>query len=138
MRSFENQRRGVNDFVGVHAGDGASGHVACNVAASACRIQSDLPEAVEHFRQRFDGDPVQLNVLANAEVGDSVGVLAGEIGDGAQLAGSHHAVGNADAHHETLQCAANSALTAGYAGAVTLGIYAPPAEIGADPFGWDG
>ena len=49
-----------------------------------------------------------------------------------------HAVGNADAHHEALQGAAFAALAAGYARTVALGVNAPPAEIGADPFGRDG
>ena len=47
-----------------------------------------MPQAFENFRQRFDRDPVELNVLANGEIGDSVGVAAGEIGDGAQLMAS--------------------------------------------------
>ena len=50
---------------------------------------------------------------------------------------SHHAVGNADAHHEALQRPAFAAFAAGYSGAVSLGVNAPPAEISADPFGRD-
>ena len=81
---------------------------------------------------------MQLNILADGEVGDSVGVTAGEVGDRPQLVRSHHAVGNADAHHEALQRAAHAALAAGDARAVALGVNAPPAEVGADPFGGNG
>ena len=77
LRRLMYERRCVDDFVGVYAGDGASGHVADNIAAGSGGVESDLPEAVEDFGQRFDSDPVQLNVLADGEVGDSVGVLAG-------------------------------------------------------------
>src|SRR5436305_11240332 len=119
------QRRSIDNLVMVDPGHWASGHVAHNVAASASRVESYLPESVENFRERFDGDPVQLNVLANSEVGDSVGVLAGEVGDGAELPRGHHAVGNADANHEALQRFADSACSPGYASAVALGVNAP-------------
>ena len=81
---------------------------------------------------------MQLNVLTYGEVGDSVGVAASEVGDGTQLMRGHHAVGNADAHHEALQRTANSTLAAGYACTVSLGVNAPPAEISPDPFRRDG
>src|ERR1051326_9519444 len=77
---------------------------------------------------------MQLNILTNREVGNSVGVAAREGGDGAQLMRSHHAVRNPDAHHEPLQSAAFPALPTRYARAVALGVNAPPAEISADPF----
>src|SRR5580698_5867814 len=80
---------------------------------------------------------MQLNILADGQIGDAIGVAAGEVSDGAELPRSHHAVGDADANHETLQRLPYSALAAGYARAVTLGINAPPAEISSDPFGRD-
>ena len=81
---------------------------------------------------------MQLNILADGEIGDSVGVAASEIGDGVQLAGGDEAVGNANAHHEALQCLPYSAGAAGYAGSIALRVDAPPAEIGSDPFRGDG
>src|SRR5208282_1849530 len=76
--------------------------------------------------------------LAYGEVGDSVSVLAGQVGDGEKLAGGHDAVGNADPHHEALQGAAHATLAPGDAGAVALRINAPPAKIRSDPFRRDG
>ena len=76
-RRFQHQRRCVDDFVGIDACDRASGHVTHHIAAGAGGVQANLPKAVENFRQRFDGDPVQLNILADGEVGDSVGVTGG-------------------------------------------------------------
>src|ERR1700739_4574381 len=61
-----------------------------------------------------------------------------EVGDGAQLAGSDEAVGNPDAHHESLQRPALSVLAAGDSCPVTLCVDAPPAEVSADPFRRDG
>ena len=137
-RGFEHQRRGIADFVGIDARNRAAGDVADDIAARSGRIQAHLPEAIEHLRQRFDGDPMQLNILTDGEVGDSVGVKAGEVGDGSKLAGGHDAIGNSDSHHEALERAAFAALPAGYTGAVALRVNAPPAEIGANPFGRDG
>ena len=77
---------------------------------------------------------MQLNILADGDVGNSVGVAAGEFGDGAQLAGAEQAVGDSNSHHEALQRPAFSALAAGYARSVTLGVDAPPAKVGAEPF----
>src|SRR5579872_280248 len=136
-RSFQHERRSVDDFVCVNARDGASSHIAYNVTASAGCIQADLPEAVEDFGQRFYSDPVELNILAYGEIGDSVGVLASEVGDDAELRRGQDAVGNSDAHHEALQRLPYSAGSASYACAVALGVNAPPAEIGTDPFGRD-
>ena len=81
---------------------------------------------------------MQLNILTNGEIGDSVGVAAGEVCDGAQLMRAHDAVGNADANHETLQRAPHASLAAGDASTIALGVNAPPAEVGADPLGRDG
>src|SRR5579864_174922 len=76
---------------------------------------------------------MQLNILTNGQVGNSVGMKAREVGDGTQLMRSHHAVRNPDAHHESLQSAAFPALSTSYARAVALGVNAPPAEISANP-----
>src|ERR1700721_406969 len=81
---------------------------------------------------------MQLDMLTNGEIRNSVGVLTTEIGDGPQLPGTHHAVRNANAHHEALQCPAFAALPAGYSRPVTLGVHAPPAKICSDPFGRKG
>ena len=100
-RGFENQRRGIDDFVSIDSCDRAAGDVAYHVTAGAHRIQPHRPQALHNFRQGFNRDPVQLNVLAHGEVGDSVGIKAGKVGDGAQLRGGHHAVRYADAHKWT-------------------------------------
>src|SRR3984957_14405973 len=81
---------------------------------------------------------MQLDILTNGDIRNSVGVLTAEIGDGPQLPGTHHAVRNANAHHEALQCPAFSALPAGYSRPVSLGVNTPPAKIGSDPFGRNG
>ena len=77
LRRFERQRRSIDDFVGIDTRDRASGHIAHDIAAGAGRVQAHLPESFEHFRQSFDRDPVQLDILPNGEVGDSVGVAGG-------------------------------------------------------------
>src|SRR6266851_6026576 len=47
------------------------------------------------------------------------------------------AVGNADAEHEVRQSLPFAALSADNSGAVPLRVNAPPAEIRAQPLGWD-
>ena len=94
-------------------------------------------ERVNHFRERLDGKPVKLDVLADGDVGEVAGVLAGEAADGAELAGSDDAVGNADAHHEVVGGEAFAALAAGGADAVALGVDAPPFEVQVGPLGQD-
>src|SRR5579864_4413997 len=137
-RGFEDEWGGIDEFVGIDAGNGASGNVAHNIAAGADGVESDLPETVENFGEGLDGDPMELDILTNGKVGDSVGVALGQIGDGAELRRGHDAVGNTDAHHKTLDGASFAVLASSDAGAVTLGVHAPPAEVGSDPFRWDG
>ncbi len=81
---------------------------------------------------------MQLDVLADGDIGNSVSMAAGEFGNGAQLVGAQQTVGDPDSHHEALQCPAFPALTAGYARPVTLGVHTPPAKIGPNPFRWNG
>ena len=132
-RRFERQRRSIANLVGVHSRDRAAGDIARDIAAGAHRVQSDSRERFEYIRKGLDRDPVQLNVLANGDVGNSVSVAAGEFGNGAQLFGTQQAVGDPDSHHEALQRPAFPALTAGYARPIALGVHAPPAKIGPNP-----
>src|SRR3954464_11366883 len=81
---------------------------------------------------------MQLNVLANGEIADTVGIAAGEVRDHAQLLRAHDSVRNPDAHHEALQGAADASLSSGDSSAIALRVDAPPAEICADPLGRNG
>jgi len=76
---------------------------------------------------------MQLNILADGDIGNAVSVAAREFGNGAQLVGTQQTVGNPDSHHEALQRAAFPALTAGYARPITLRVHTPPAKIGPNP-----
>ena len=134
LRRFQNQGRSIDNFIGVHSGHRASSYVARDIATSAGRVEADLPEAVKHLRQRFDRDPMQLDILANREIGNSVGVAASEIGDGAKLRRSHHPVRDSEAHHESLNGLALAILAARDASAVALRVNAPPAEVRPNPF----
>jgi len=92
-------------------------------------------ELVEKIREGFDADPVELDVLADGDVGDAIAVPVGEIGDGVELTAGEETVGDADTDHEERDGAAFTARAAGDAEAVTLGVDAPGAEIGGEPFG---
>ena len=48
-------------------------------------VRPALPESLQHVGQRFDGDPVQLDILAHGDVGDAAAVSFGEVRDGADL-----------------------------------------------------
>src|SRR6202035_1462828 len=49
-----------------------------------------------------------------------------------------NAVGDANAKHEAGQCLALPAFATDYAGPISLGVHAPPAEVRAHPFRRDG
>ena len=137
-RGFERDGRSVANLVRVHSSDRAAGHIARDIAAGAGRVQSNLRERFEQIWKRLDRDPVQLNVLAHCDVGDSVSVAAGELGNGPQLFRTEQTVGDPDSHHEALQRPAFSALAAGNARPIALRIHAPPAKIGPQPLRWNG
>ena len=134
----EDKRGDIGDFVGVNAGERAAGDVSRDVTAGAGGAEADGVEAFKEIGKMFDGDPVELDVLANGDVGDAVAKLFGEIGDGAGLLAGEETVGDADANHEIGDGLPFPVLAAGYAGAVALSVNTPGAEIGAKPFGRDG
>src|SRR5271165_3616009 len=90
----EGDGRDVDNFVGVQSGEGAAGDVSNDVAASAGGPEADGFESLEDFRERFDFEPVELDVLPDGDVGDAVAVFFGESGDGAELQRGEKAVGN--------------------------------------------
>ncbi len=130
--------RNIGNFVGVEPGEWAAGNVADYIAASAGGAQADGLEAFEHFGEGFDFEPVELDVLANGEVGDAIAMFIGKSGDGAELRAGEQAVGNADAEHEERNGAAFATGAAGDASAIALGVDAPGAEVGGKPFKRDG
>src|SRR5712692_10009741 len=134
----ESERRGVAKLVGIEAGERAAGDVARDVAAGAGRGEAGFPKGFEDFRERFDGDPMQLNILAYREVGHAAGVSFGEIGNGADLIAAEETVGDANAHHKKRRGEPFTVFAADDAGSVTLGVNTPGTEVGAEPFGRNG
>ncbi len=123
------------NFIGGDSGERAAGDVADDVAAGAFGREADGIERVDHFRERLDGEPVELDVLADGDVGEVAGVLARDAADDAELMCGEDAVGDADAHHEVVGGEAFAALAAGGADAVALGVDAPPFEVERGPLG---
>src|SRR5262245_14819852 len=136
-RRLEHDGRGVDQLVGIEAGDGAAGDVAGHVPARAHRRHALQPERAEDLGQRVEGDPVELEVLAHGDVGDAVTVPLREVGDGSELRGFDDAVRDPDADHEVPDRFAFAALAADRADAVALGVDAPPAEVRPEPLGRD-
>ena len=128
-----NERADVGEFVSVYASERAASDVARDVAAGASSGEADGLKAVDQFRDRFDADPVKLDVLADGDVGNAVAELRREIGDGADLAAGEEAVRDADADHEVGSGLPFSAGAADDAQSVALGVNAPGAEIGVEP-----
>src|SRR3984957_10677388 len=110
---------------------GAAGYVAGYVAAGAGGAEAYGPEAFEKFGEIFDADPVELDVLADGDVGYAVAEVVGEVGDGAGLFAGEETVGDANADHEVRDGFAFAVFAADYANAVTLGVNAPGPEVGA-------
>src|SRR3984957_2216284 len=79
LRCFESKRRGIADFVSIHPGNWATGHVSCDVSAGTHSVETVLRQRIEYVGESLDRHPMQLNVLANRDVTYSVGVTMGEI-----------------------------------------------------------
>src|SRR5579864_1351299 len=135
---FEGEPRRIANFVGGNAGDRAAGDVARDVTARPFCEETDLFELINRFGNRFDRQPVELNVLADGKVGAAAGVPLRNSGNGAQLIGAKNAVGDANAEHEIVGGSAFAILAADRAHAIALRVDAPPAEINAGPFGQHG
>ena len=123
--------------MGVETCQWAAGDVTGDVAASADGGQASAPKRFDDVGKGVDGDPVQLHVLADGDVGDAARVAFGEIRDGAGLLAGKEAVGDADAHHEEFGGFAFAVFAASDAYAVALGVNAPGTEIG-EPFRGNG
>jgi hypothetical protein len=67
--------------------------------------------------------------------GNPTSMTLGQFSNGSQLRGLQNPVRDSDAKHEAGQRLALAALPAEHAGPVSLGVNAPPAEVGAEPFG---
>jgi hypothetical protein len=134
-RRLEHQRRGVDQFAGVEARNGAARDVAGHVAARAHRGHALEPERLKHVGQGFERHPVKLDVLPHRDVGDPAAMALGQVGDRPDLLRLEQAVGNPDSHHEMPHCLAFAALAADRTDAVSLRIDAPPAEVRGEPLG---
>src|SRR3989449_11121495 len=98
------------------AGDGAR-----DVAARPHRGDPGAPERLEDVGQALERYPVELDVLADRDVGDAARVALGEPGDRAKLVGLQLTVRDPDADHEVARRLALAALAADRADAVALG-----------------
>src|ERR1035437_4719968 len=137
MCNLDGDGRGVDQLIGSHSGQRTAGHVAHHIAARAFWRQADGVESIHYLRQRFDAEPVKLNVLAHGNVGQVAGILARNSTDGAKLAGRHNSVGNANAHHEPIGGQAFSTLAADGAYSIALRVDSPPFEVSRRPFRHD-
>ena len=124
------ERRRVDQLRGIDSRQRAGGDVARVVAAGALGGQPGAPQFVENARQILQPDPVQLDVLADRDVGHAAGALLGDAGDGAQLPGRDLPGGQTDAQHQVRRGGA-----AHRSHAVALRVDAPPAQVGAHPLG---
>jgi hypothetical protein len=80
---------------------------------------------VDHFGERLDRNPVQLNILPHHDVGDVASIFPSDPTDSPHLLGSKDAVGNADPHHEIFGGIPFPVLTTDSAHAVALGVDPP-------------
>src|SRR5579863_7454590 len=135
LGNLKRQRRSINDFICIYACYRASGDVTCYISTRARGVQANLPQTFQHLRQRFDRHPMQLDILADGQIRDSVGRTMCQICDCTQLPGVEDSIWNSNADHEPLECAAFAAFSTGDSGAVSLCVNAPPAKVCPDPFG---
>ena len=93
---------GINQFIGRHSGQRAAGDVAHHIAAGAFRRKANGGQRIDHLRKRLNAEPVQLNRLAHADVGQVACVFFGEPSNDPQLGGREDPIGNGNAHHEVI------------------------------------
>ncbi|MCY1511557.1 hypothetical protein D9M68_459850 [compost metagenome] len=89
----------VDDFVTGDAGELVGGGVADAVAAGLDGVHLHGGQLGEDFRHVFQFRPVVLDVLAGADVGVALVVVASDLGQLAHLDGREQAVGHGDAQH---------------------------------------
>lgn len=93
------QRARVQQLIGGHPGEGLGGDVAHAVAGGLDGVHLHLRQALEDVRHLGQLDPVELDVLPRGEVAVAAVVVAGDAGQGAQLARRQGAVGDGHAQH---------------------------------------
>ena len=77
---------------------------------------------------------MQLDVLADGDIGNGSAEAFGKVGNGAQLIGAEQAVGEGDAEHEEPTGFSLATGAAGCSRSVSLRVNPPPLEVGAGPF----
>ena len=70
VRDFDGERRRVDEFVAVEAGERAAGDVPRHVSAGALGAEADCGKRLDDFGNGLDGEPVELDVLADGDVGE--------------------------------------------------------------------
>ncbi len=89
----------IDQLVAGDAGELVGGGVADAVAAGLDRVHLHGGQLGEDFRHVFQLRPVELDVLAGADVGVALVVVAGDLRQLAHLLGVQQAVGNGHAQH---------------------------------------
>ena len=74
VRDFYGERRRVGEFVGGDAGERAAGDIARHIAARAFRAEANRAKRFHDFGNGFDREPMELNILADGEIGERVAV----------------------------------------------------------------
>ena len=120
VRDCNSKRRSIDDFVVSDASQRAAGDVAHHVAAGPFRREPHGVERFHDLRQRLNGEPVVLDVLADGDVGKVPPVAARNFRKHASLVSPQNAVGDADPHHEVVGRLALAAFAPGHARAVPL------------------
>src|SRR5207253_4554615 len=93
-------RRAIEELIGVEALDGTAGDVADRVAAAAGGGEPRRVEVAEDLRQRAELEPVELDVLARRELAVAVSPPVRGLADRAQVLRCQDAARELDPEHE--------------------------------------
>jgi hypothetical protein len=96
------ERASIDDLVGRDPGEMVGRDVAHAVTARLDRVHVDLGELGKDLRDVLEPRPVELQVLARAEVPVAAVVAARDVRELAQLRRGEHAVGNGHAQHRRM------------------------------------
>src|SRR5580704_655771 len=133
MRSLHRERRRINNLIRSNPSQRATSNIPHHIAASAFRTQPHGLKCLNRLGNRFDRQPMKLNILTHGKISHGSRMSRRQPSDRAKLLRTQQAVRNRDPQHEIFGCPALAALPSLHARAIPLRVNPPPFEISTRP-----
>src|ERR1700723_1922511 len=133
MRSLQRERRRIHNLIRGNPRQRATGNVSHHVAASALRAQPHSLERLNRLGNRFDGQPMKLNILTHRKISHGSRMSRRKPSNRSKLLRTQQSIRNRDPQHKIFSSLALATLSSLHARAVPLRVNPPPFEISARP-----